>query len=55
MLTKGESWAHLSDVEIQNNRCTQADKGVDPLNDKHYDEGHDRLSERRSVGSPPSR
>ena len=44
----------MADVEIQNNRCTQADEGVDPLNDKHYDEGHDRLLERHSLGLPQS-
>lgn len=44
----------MANVEIQNNCCSQADQGVDPLNDKHYDEGHNCLLERHSLGLPQS-
>lgn len=44
----------MADVEIQNNPCSQADKGVDPLNDKHYDKGHNCLLERHGLGLPQS-
>lgn len=44
----------MADVEIQNKSSTQADKGVDPLNDKHDDEGHDRLLGRQGLGLPLS-